>query len=251
MATNRPVWVVVTAAGSGSRLGHSVPKALVEVGGTPALTRVLITLSQIDEIEGVVVTYPSEHAEAFEASVPARLPFKLHMISGGPSRQASVFRGLQVVSEQASDALVLIHDAARCLAPASAFERVIGHLRDGAVAITTALPVADTIKLVSGEQDLALVVETPTRHLLRAVQTPQGFDLGRLIDAHRQLQQISEDETIAAPDDAAIMEALEYPVRVCQGDEMSFKITTAKDLALANLLAQPVKTQRGPFEGRN
>ncbi|MBV7363345.1 2-C-methyl-D-erythritol 4-phosphate cytidylyltransferase [Actinomycetaceae bacterium TAE3-ERU4] len=246
------MWAVVTAAGSGTRLGAQVPKALVEVDGVPALVRVLKTLAEVPELDGVVITCPQESQELFESAVPVRLPYRVHVVPGGPSRQSSVYEGLKIVEQVDSRALVLIHDAARCLAPAKVFNRVISHLREGAVGVVTALPVKDTIKIVVPTEnpgELERVSQTPLRSNLRAVQTPQGFDLERLMAAHRVALELGKDESCAAPDDASLMESQDYPVRICEGDEQSFKITTALDLQLANLLAKdiPVEVDQLPF----
>lgn len=206
------------------------------------LTRVLNTLTQVPGIDGVVITYPDGSYDAFADAVPAPLPYRIHMVPGGPSRQASVLAGLQVIEAQTPQAHVLIHDAARPLTPAKVFQELIEHLENGVVAVTAALAVTDTVKVVRhAPNDLDLVLETPLRSSLRAVQTPQGFDLGRLIDAHRKLAAIGQDESVAAPDDCAIMEAADYPVRVTPGDQVAFKVTTKIDLALANQLAREMQ----------
>ncbi|OKL46553.1 2-C-methyl-D-erythritol 4-phosphate cytidylyltransferase [Boudabousia liubingyangii] len=251
----REVWVIVTAAGSGSRLGAEVPKALVPLGGHPALTRVLINLSQVEDVTGVIVTHPESQRELFAQAVPAQLPYAIHLVPGGVSRQASVYAALELLSEISPQSLVLVHDAARALTPPAVFERVIEGMLEGAVALVPALPVKDTIKQIRPEaaaEDFPLVLGSPNRDALRAAQTPQGFDFERLWAVHQKARDLSADEAKAAPDDAALMEAFDYPVRIVTGDELALKITTMVDLKLAEILAeeQPINTPQLPFGQR-
>jgi 2-C-methyl-D-erythritol 4-phosphate cytidylyltransferase len=131
-----------------------------------------------------------------------------------------VAAGLAALSSEV--AVVLVHDAARCLTPVSVFERVIGAVRGGAVAVVPGLAVVDTIKQVDAG---GVVVATPPRSSLRAVQTPQGFRRDVLERAHA----VSSEAT----DDAALVEALGEAVLVVEGDALAFKVTTPGDLDAA------------------
>ena len=134
--------------------------------------------------------------------------------------------------------VVLVHDAARALTPPEVVVRVVGAVRGGACAVIPALPVADTVKEVelapAGSPEL--VVGTPDRSRLRAVQTPQGFETAVLVAAHHVGSRRAQDEDRAASDDASLVEALGRPVTVVAGDPLAFKVTTPQDLALARTL---------------
>ncbi|EWT03830.1 2-C-methyl-D-erythritol 4-phosphate cytidylyltransferase, partial [Intrasporangium chromatireducens Q5-1] len=139
------------------------------------------------------------------------------VVAGGAERGDSVAAGLGALSGGVH--VVLVHDAARCLAPSTVFARVIEAVRGGAAAAVPGLPVVDTIKEVDA---CGRVVGTPDRSRLRAVQTPQAFSRTVLERAHA----VTSDAT----DDAALVERLGEPVIVVPGDERALKITTREDL---------------------
>lgn len=162
MAEQGNLWVVLTAAGSGTRLGADVPKALVEVQGSTLLALALEQIAGASGVQGVVVTAPAGMEDRFEKETPASLAGRVRVVAGGASRQASVKAGLDEarswmeekgLDKKASDAeIVLVHDAARALAPPSLMNRLVAALglplEPAPVAVIPGLPVTDTIKQV-------------------------------------------------------------------------------------------------------
>jgi 2-C-methyl-D-erythritol 4-phosphate cytidylyltransferase len=226
------VVAILTSAGSGRRLGHLLPKALVELGGVPLVVHAARALVSSGLVELVVVTAPPEHVAAFAevlgveiAGVPVRV------VAGGSTRQASVAAGLVAVPDGAD--VVLVHDAARALVPRDLVVRVVEAVRAGHRAVIPGLAVTDTIKRVGVRGE---VIETVPRHELRAVQTPQGFTPDVLARAHAAGAHLSLDEASAASDDAGLAEAIGVPVWVVDGHEDAFKITTRRDLAVAQVV---------------
>ncbi len=142
------------------------------------------------------------------------------MVAGGPERTASVGRGLAAL--RPDDGIVLVHDAARVLAPPELFTAVAEGIRSGHSAVVPGMPVVDTIKQVDAD---GYVVATPERSLLRAVQTPQGFLRETLEWAHESVAEIG-----GATDDAALVERHGVRVFVVPGSVAAHKVTTARDL---------------------
>ena len=210
----------MVAAGSGSRLGADVPKALVEIGGMTLLEHALTRVRASGVVDEIVVVLPPSHTGSISAapSVP-----------GGPTRQASVRAGLAALPDDAD--VVLVHDAARCLAPVSLIQDVAAAVRAGHEAVVPGLPVTDTIRSVDG---------TPVdRYRLRAVQTPQGFGRRTLERAHALAAELADDTAPAATDDATLVERAGGAVHVIPGHAEAFKVTTPLDLLLATaVLAQ-------------
>ena len=248
---------VLTAAGSGSRLGAGVPKALVPVGGISLLRRAAAGLIASGAVSHVVVTAPAEEVDRFRAEL-AGLPDgsvgssagrrgEIEVVAGSPrSRQASVALGLAAALAAVPQAdVVIVHDAARALTPSEVTQRVVAAVRAGHEAVVPALPVTDTVKEVearpAGEPEP--VVGTPRRDRLRAVQTPQGFSTPVLVAAHRAGAERAGDEALAASDDAGLVEACGGSVVVVAGDERAMKVTTPMDLALAELLLERQSAQ--------
>lgn len=276
------VVAVLTAAGSGTRLGAAGPKALVEIAGRTLLRRAALGLLDSGVVDHVVVTAPDDHLARFRAEVAdlggagppgpsgAGRSGTVEVVAGSSaSRQASVALGLAAALDARPDAaVVLVHDAARALTPPDVARRVVAAVRAGRDAVVPALPVIDTVKEVGEVRKVAvrdgrrpeeglpdgvipveIVVATPDRARLRAVQTPQGFAAATLLAAHRLGADRAFDEARAASDDAGLVEAAGGAVAVVAGDPLALKITTPLDAALAEVLAAgvpPARTRHGP-----
>lgn len=185
-----------------------------------------------------MVTAPAGLAEVVTDIVAhdPHIDVRVRVVHGGATRQASVAAGLRMARPE--DDVVLVHDAARPLVPPSLVRRVVEAVRSGHGAVVPGLPVTDTVKQVIPGPGAELVVATPDRSLLRAVQTPQGFERDLLVRAHEAGAVRAAVERLAATDDAGLVEALGEKVHIVPGDEAAFKITTERDLWLAELVLQ-------------
>ena len=251
------VVAILTAAGAGTRLGAGGPKALVEVGGRSLLQRAAQGLVDSGVVDHLVVTAPGEHVERFAAELAglAGAGPGIRVVAGSSaSRQASVALGLRAALEDCPRAgVVLVHDAARALTPPETVRRVVAAVRAGHDAVVPALAVTDTVKEIApagpAGSGVEIVVGTPDRSRLRAVQTPQGFAVAALVRAHELGAARGAHEALAASDDAGLVEAAGgRVVVVVEGDPLALKVTTPLDLALAELLAplspKPAETTR-------
>jgi len=227
------VAAVLTAAGTGSRLGADLPKALVLLAGLPLVAHAAARLADSGQVHELVVTAPAEHLPAVRAAVAAVVHLPVQTVAGGPSRQASVAAGLAALDRRPE--IVLVHDAARPLASTGLVRRLVQTVRAGHPAVVPALPVIDTIKEVD-DADPPRAVRTVERRHLRAVQTPQAFRAELLRRAHAAAAHLAGGEATAASDDAGLVERLGSEVRVVAGEATAMKITTARDLAIAELL---------------
>ncbi len=220
------IWAVVVAAGAGDRLAADRPKAFVRLGGRTMLAWSLAMLDDHDLIDGIVMVVPEEYEERASLLADDLCATKIAAaVPGGATRPASVAAGVACVPESAE--FVLVHDAARPLAPPEVVDRVVAALRAGAEGVVPALPLADTVKRVGPDGSVA---ETLDRAVLRAVQTPQGFPAAVLREA-------LASETGDATDCASMVERLGHPVVCVEGDVRAFKVTTPADLARAEQMA--------------
>lgn len=213
--------VIVVAAGSGSRLASSLPKAFVSLGGQPLLHHVVNRMSEWTKWASLVLVVP-EGYEAPARALSSHLD-SVHVVTGGETRGASVQSGLDALPAGVTH--VLIHDAARLLMPLEVFDRVLDELESGAKAVIPHIPVVDTLVTVDGSSTQGDI----NRGALGAVQTPQGFDLELL----RQAYASAAGEFT---DDAAVMRSAGYDVVGVEGDSRGFKITYPDDLVRAESL---------------
>lgn len=223
---------LLAAAGRGTRLGGPIPKAFVTLRGRSLVERSLqamLTSEVVDEV--IILVSPDMEDYARELLTRRGLlddpeGVRVRLVHGGGERADSVWAGLQAIDHD--DAIVLIHDSARALTPPGMIVRVARMVADGAPAVIPVVPVADTIKRVDG----SIVVDTPSRAELRAVQTPQGFLLSRLRAANEEFF-ATRDPGFIPTDDASLMEWYGVEVTCVQGDPMAFKVTTPIDMMLA------------------
>lgn len=232
----RQVIALIAAAGTGQRLGAQLPKAFVPLAGKSLVERsvaAMISSRVVDRI--IVLVHPEWHEYATELMSAAGFlgdgAVPVSLVTGGEERADSVWQGLQTIPD--SDVLVLIHDAARALTPPEMIARVVEAVASGAPAVIPVLPVTDTIKQVTD----SVVVSTPSRSNLRAVQTPQGFDLATLRRAN-QAYFAQDNPGFTATDDASLMEWYGVTVTCVYGDPLAFKITTPLDYRLAYSLLE-------------
>jgi 2-C-methyl-D-erythritol 4-phosphate cytidylyltransferase len=226
--TSRPgghpdqVAAIVPAAGRGERLGPGTPKALRLLGGVPLLVHAVRNLAAARLVDLVVVAAPPDEVTAVRALLADHhTGATLHVVPGGATRPESVRAALAALPDAVG--VVLVHDAARPLAPVELVDAVAAAVRAGADAVVPGLPVTDTVKRVNGD----VVTETVDRSALRSVQTPQGFRRAVLEEAHLGLS----DGSIT--DDAGLVERAGYRVVVVPGAEEAFKVTRPLDLVLA------------------
>lgn len=212
------VWTIVVAGGSGLRFGSR--KQFADLCGKSVVQRSVDVSASVSA--GVVVVLPEDAVDS--TPLEAR-SCELHVVAGGATRAESVRSGLAAVPESAE--IVLVHDAARPLASSELFQRVTKAVAAGARGVVPAVAISDTIRSKAGG-----VVD---RSQLLAVQTPQGFDVATLRDAHAN----NPDAT----DDATLVEAMGYEVGIVQGEAQNSKLTEPTDLiSAASIINSQIET---------
>lgn len=219
----RDTAVLVPAGGVGARLGSATPKQFLALGDVPILVTTVRHFARHPAVRAIVVAAPEAHvsrARRMLSSLGRHRP--LAVVPGGATRQASVERALQEVATDVE--LVVVHDAVRPFITRGLLDAVLAAARAHGAAIC-ALPIAETVKRVSGE----FVVTTEDRAGLWTVQTPQAFRTALLREAHEKAHR----DGLVGTDDAMLVERLGHPVRVVPGRESNVKITTPADLRKA------------------
>ncbi|MBN9432321.1 MAG: bifunctional 2-C-methyl-D-erythritol 4-phosphate cytidylyltransferase/2-C-methyl-D-erythritol 2,4-cyclodiphosphate synthase [Bosea sp.] len=220
----RRIAALIVAAGRGVRAGGGLPKQYRMIGGRAVLARSAALFLTHPRVEHVaVVIHPDD--EALYREAVAGLEGLLPPVMGGATRQASVLAGLEALAAQAPDA-VLIHDAVRPFASEELVTRVIDALATNR-AVLAASPVTDTLKRGDAE---GFVAGTVSRDQLFAAETPQGFHLDVILEAHRRAAAAGIEVT----DDAALAEWAGIPVRLVAGARGNIKLTSQEDIAMAD-----------------
>lgn len=247
---------VVTAAGSGTRLGADVPKALIPLAGRELVAWAAVRIA--DACDEIIVTAPASHVAEFEAAlreVPALTGREVRVVAGGAERQQSVAAALDVLFAPGGVApdIVLVHDAARAFQDPAVAVAAIDAVRAGADGAVPVLPLVDTLVEARSSRDASPAVEpgsmdelgaTVDRDSLRAVQTPQVFRGDVLRSAHRA----HADES--ATDDAQLVRASGGLVVAVDGHEWGFKLTRPSDVPLGEHIAAALIASEGPATPR-
>jgi 2-C-methyl-D-erythritol 4-phosphate cytidylyltransferase len=224
------VGVVIAAGGRGVRVGGGEPKQFRHVAGVPILLRAIRPFARHARVAQIVVVLPHEHVAAPPQWLGELTSERLVLAEGGATRADSVQAGVHAL--HAAAAVVLVHDAARPFVSMETIDAVIDAV-DAETAVVPGVPVTDTLKRVDGDE--LRVVETVDRSTLWRAHTPQGFPRRAL---ERAFESVSSEQLTAFTDEAALVEAAGYPVRMVADWAGNMKITTEEDLALAEFLAR-------------
>lgn len=215
---------IIAAAGTGSRMASNRPKQFLQLAGTPIIFHTLKPFELCDSIQEVIVVLPAEESAAFLAQAGKHGLRKLaRVVPGGATRAESVKRGLMSIRAATAE-IVAVHDGVRPFVTVEEIEETVATARrDGAAILAT--PVTDTIKIIDGDT----VVETLARQHLRQALTPQCFRY----DLLREAYDVADVADPSLTDESALVERLGHKVTIVDGSPRNIKITTPRDLLIA------------------
>jgi 2-C-methyl-D-erythritol 4-phosphate cytidylyltransferase len=226
------VFVILPAAGLGTRMAGPQPKQFLALNGLPILVHSLRAFASVARVTAIYVAVRKTEIERVEAQIAehaAEHGFvnRVRVVEGGDNRQESVSNALAALAAD-SDDIVLVHDAVRPLIDAATIDRTIDAVVAHGAAIV-GLPAVDTIKQVERTAHGALITSTIPREYVVLAQTPQGFRYGLL---QRAFAEATADGFIGT-DEASVVERAGLPVAVVHGSQVNLKITQPGDLELA------------------
>ncbi len=221
---------VIVAAGRGTRMGSEVKKQYLEICGIPLLARTIKVFESCENIDEIILVIDSNDIIFCKHEIIDRYGFDKvkSIVSGGETRQDSVYNGLQEVDKDCE--VVLIHDGARPFIKQDEIISLIEAAREYK-ACTIATPVKDTIKLVGQDE---FIKETLNRNTLWSVQTPQAFLYDTVLAAHHRAMKDDFNGT----DDAQLVERMGISVKLVKGSYNNIKITTREDLIIAKAIIE-------------
>ncbi len=225
---------IVVAAGKGVRMGASMGKQFIDLNGRSILAHTLDIIGNFDPIDKIVLVLSRHDQAHFKKNILPGISLKtpLSIVTGGDTRQASVYNGLTRIDPDTD--IVVIHDGVRPFLTHHLINETVNRAIETGAAIP-ALPVTDTIKRADSG---GAIEKTIDRRRLVTVQTPQAFQVAVIKKAH---DQACENGYIGT-DDAELVEKLGFPVTVVQGSPDNLKITTPRDLVFAEAIIKHRKS---------
>jgi len=223
------VSAVIPAAGQGTRMGTRVNKQFLVLRDRPVLAHTLSIFQHCDLISEIIVVSALQEEDDCWELIRRHNFFKVKkVVTGGRERQYSVARGLSQLSGKCE--WVAVHDGARPLLLPRQLKTVITEAfpQDGAV---LAVRVKDTIKEVASD---GIILSSPDRSRLWAVQTPQVFRKDVITFAYNQALQ----NNCLGTDDSMLVEMCGFKVKIVEGSYDNLKITTQDDLAVAEWILE-------------
>lgn len=226
----RPVrHAIIVSGGTGARFGNRIPKQFHRLGNRPVLLWSVETFLGMDGFASMVVVSHPDWMERTGDSLKSCKDRKcgIHVAAGGSRRQDSCLNGLNALEAEDGD-LVLIHDAARPLVTSELIGRVIR----AAATVGAAVPVIASPDSLANQSD-GIITSYIDRSAVVCIQTPQGFQLGKIRAAHIHAHATGSPEST---DDGSMVLAAGFPVACVPGDPRNIKITSLDDLKTAESL---------------
>ena len=213
--------VLIVAGGKGLRMGSELPKQFLPIGGRPVLMHTIEAFYNFDAKMEIIVVLPSEQ-QIFWQELCIRHHFSIRhkVVEGGETRFHSVKNGL----EYAGSGVIGVHDGVRPFVSQEVIARCY-QLAEIKKAVIPVIDVVETIRHLTKSGS-----ETVNRNDYKLVQTPQAFDAALLKKAYSQVY------TSLFTDDASVVEALNIPVYMTEGNRENIKITTPFDLKISYAL---------------
>ena len=225
----RKKYVIVTAGGSGTRMGSDLPKQFLQLGGKAILRRSMEQFTAAYPDIRILTVLPEDHlvwwrhyCQASGFNCPQRL------VKGGFTRFHSVKNALAFVPDEA---LVAVHDGVRPLVSVDKIRELFTRA-EGVHAVIPVMPSTDTLKVLDKASDgtLKTAPEEVDRSRIWGAQTPQIFRSEELKAAY------SQGFDVRFTDDASVAQAYGIPLTYMAGERFNLKITTPEDLRLAEAI---------------
>ncbi|MEO2077749.1 MAG: 2-C-methyl-D-erythritol 4-phosphate cytidylyltransferase [Bacillus sp. (in: firmicutes)] len=217
--------VIIPAAGQGKRMGAGKNKLLLELNGIPVLIHTLKVFEEDEACTGIILAiHPQDEIEFRGLLNKYNVTKVISLVPGGDERQHSIYNALRTVK---TSGIILVHDAARPFIQKGQIHRLTEKASETGAAII-GVPAKDTMKKVKN----GVVVETVERSSLWAVQTPQAFRISLLLEAYEK----ADTDSYIGTDDASLVERLNHPVAIVEGDYDNIKLTTPEDLYFAEAI---------------
>lgn len=221
---------LVLLGGKGNRLKNDIPKQFIKVNNKMICEYSLDIFSKSDLIDEICISYIEGYEDIYSYLFCKYKKIK-HKVKGGLERQYSIYNALLYLKDKNVDTIV-IHDSARPFVTLNEIENVVYKAKECG-AVTTALPVKDTIKIANNN----IIKETLDRSSLHSIKTPQAFNFNVLVDAHNKAM----NDKFLGTDDCSLVERLNKDVHIVLANDNNIKITTNIDLIIMKAILEGEK----------
>ena len=227
----KPLYVIITAGGVGRRMGGSIAKQFLEIGGKPIILRTIEMFLKMDSKCEIILVLPNDYKDYWKKyCMENNLWFKHTLVSGGITRFHSVRNALDMVP---NGALVAVHDGVRPFVPQKMLKGLLECDLSGEN-VAGVIPVMPSIesmrKKIFDAEGYTVGAHTVNRDEYIFVQTPQVFDSTKLKEAYKQAY------SPAFTDDASVAESKGYKILFSEGSRFNIKITTPEDITMAEII---------------
>ena len=231
------VVALLTAAGTGTRMGQDIPKQFMHVDNKPLIVYTLEAFQNHPSIDAIIcVTLPNWIDVLKAYAMQFNITKLKWVVPGGATGQESIHNGLEKIKEEAGeDVTVMVHDGNRCLVSSEIISNSLAVYKQHGSAVA-AIPCVEAV-FFSEDNGASSVTSIPREQLYRT-QTPHTYDLKKLLWAHDEAAKKNITNTAAS---CTLMQALGETVYFSKGSEENLKITTVEDLKLFEVLLHTKK----------
>lgn len=223
------IYMIIVAAGSGTRFGSKLPKQFCILNGRPVLMTTIERAHLAIPTANIILVLSSDFIDFWEETCRAYHFTSPKIVIGGTSRWESVKNALCTLPTD-SDGIVMVHDGARPLLNRSVAESLLQAIADGHDGAIPAVCVTDSLRRIDADHEHSQIVD---RTQYYRIQTPQAFSVKKLQQAY------SAEYQLIMTDDASVMELYGYTdIVMVPGDEATLKITHPHDIMLAQFMMQ-------------
>jgi len=215
---------LIAAAGKGKRMNAEISKPYIPIFRKPILAYTIDKFERCKLIDKIYLIINKEKKDLCYNNIILKYNFSKvqELISGGDSRQDSVYNGLKAL--ELNTDIVVIHDGARPLVEETLIQDSIKTAQKYG-SVVAAIPIKDTVKKCRKD---FFISRTLKREEIWRAQTPQTFKYDIIISAYHQ----AYEENFKATDDAAVVEKYGHKVKIIIGSEENIKITTPFDIIM-------------------
>lgn len=222
---------IITAGGTGTRMGQDIPKQFLSIEDKPAIIYTLEIFQKHPEIDHIIVVCLEGWNNVLETYAKQFNITKLSsVVNGGEDGQASIRNGLEEARRLYSeDDMIIIHDGNRVITPADVISGCIATCEAKGNAVA-AIPCPEVIMMSEDGITSSGVID---RDRIKRTQTPHAFFLKDILSAHYEAERLNLPRTAAS---CALYEALGRPIFFCPGAERNIKLTTTEDIEIFQAL---------------